>query len=917
MTFAASDRRSSADRALYLLLVAFLLGWYLLPSTRRLDNLPHNLLFWLGLLPAFLVLRLPELWRLPRREPVLALAAAAIGWMTVSIAWSRPPFELGLGRCLLDGLSTLVFVVACVHLLDRDRAAHLERILAAAGGLLALASLLRFAAGHSSAGGRLAHAVNFEHPNLLGHSLGLAALLALRLGLERTRRRGERLAWGGAVLVSVAAIVLTFGRTPLVAVTVAGLTVLTLDRRPRTALAVAVLLLLAAGGLAHARPELASSYVKRGDAGRDVIWTTLAQRTADRPLLGAGLRASDDVEFAPGSGDFPKGATLPHAHSLVVGTYYRGGAIGLGLFLALAVAAFAAAIRSVRRGGPGRALPLLVFGAMCLIPDGHRLVSNPHLSSWLLLWLPIALAVREARAVADRPEPAPDPGSERRLAELLAAGPPRWLLVVLVAALVAQRLLHFGPDLDEPHVWRQSDTAHYARDLAERGFDLLHPAVCWMGPHRTLVLECPLPEAVMAVGYRLLGEDHRVARAVTLAFFLLSAWFFERFVAEILGAGIARWATLAYLAMPLGLFYSRAVHIDPAALALAHGMAWCWARAANRGARSWLVAGVALAVPAVLVKAPYAATMLAPLAVVALRSPHLRRLAPLLPLLLLPVAAFVAWQGHAQAVNAAAPDWGFIPTYRRFTDNAHWYFGGWRMRLNLELWATIAGRLLTDVVGVLGLLPAVVGALLAFSRRRLWPLAAWLAGLGLYVLVFFNLNEKHDYYQLPFLGPLAVCLVLGLGWLAGLFLRSGRARLTVVSVLLVACAATWVVHAERTYYRVPRKYLEAAQLVCDSTPDDALVVVSFGGLDPRCPNILYPARRDGWSIPDRDLRPELVERLRAQGASHLMVAWTLPPSEALEAYLEPFPVVAEGRAGDVRVQVFRLDPQNPEVSGRR
>ena len=102
----------------------------------------------------------------------------------------------------------------------------------------------------------------------------------------------------------------------------------------------------------------------------------------------------------------------------------------------------------------------------------------------------------------------------------------------------------------------------------------------------------------------------------------------------------------------------------------------------------------------------------------------------------------------------------------------------------------------------------------------------------------------------------------------------------------------------------------------EGTPDDALVIVSFGGLDPRCPNLLFPAHRDGWSIPDRDLTPGLVERLRAEGASHLMVAWTLPPTEALKSYLAPLPGLVEGTSGGFRAQVFGLehggDPPDPD-----
>jgi 4-amino-4-deoxy-L-arabinose transferase-like glycosyltransferase len=894
---------TTGDRILFALLVTFILGWYLLPSSRALANRPHDLVFWLGLLPVFLMVRAPLLWRLPRWSPVNRAAAIAIGWMTLSTAWSTPPFELGLGRALLDGLSTLVFVVVCTALLNERRTATLERLVAAAGGALAVASLIGFSVGLQYAGGRLKNVLNFEHPNLLGHSLGIAALLGLRLSLDRGSPRRIRIAWGGATVACLIAIGLTLGRTPGFAVALGIVATMLVRRRRRAAV-----LLVAAGivCLGVMRIGADSNIVERGDSGRAFIWTHLVERTADRPLIGAGLRASDDVRFPRGSRHFPRGFNMPHAHSLFVGTYYRGGLIGLALLISLIAMSVVSAVRSVRRGGSGRALPLLLFGILCLIPDGHRLVSNPHLSSWLVLWLPIALATREGWSVRHLPASVPGPDDDRYVRDLVSAGPPRWLFVALAVVMIAQRLVHFGPDLDLPHVWRQSDTAHYARDFAENGLDLLHPAVCWMGPHRTLVLECPLPEAVVAVGYRLFGVDLRAARAVTLLFFLLSAWFFERLVAEVVGRGVARWALLGYLGMPLSLFFSRAVHIDFAALAFAHGMAWCWVRAVARGSRTWLIAGVVLSVPAVLVKAPYAACLLPVVALVGLRSSNRRRVWPVLPLLLVPVAVFIAWQVHALRVNASAPDWSFIPTYRTFVHNSHWYFGGWRMRLNLPLWGEVMGRLVSEGVGLVGLLPVAIGTMLAVGRRQLWPVAAWLTGMGFYLAVFFNLNVVHDYYQIPFLAPLAVCLGLGLSWLGKTFGHTSKAATALASVLMVACAVSWIATAEHRYYGRLEAVDEAGLLVRDHTPPDALVIVSFGGLDCRSPHVLYPAHRDGWSIPDRDLAPELLDRLRRLGAGYLLVVQTLAPSPELAEYLHALQVMAEGRVGDHDAVVYRL-----------
>jgi hypothetical protein len=81
----------------------------------------------------------------------------------------------------------------------------------------------------------------------------------------------------------------------------------------------------------------------------------------------------------------------------------------------------------------------------------------------------------------------PDP-SENRLHpfETLA-----WLAAAVF--LLALRIPHLSGPLDDPHSWRQCDTVGYSLAFARHGIDLLHPSVVWLGAHRTLILEFPLP----------------------------------------------------------------------------------------------------------------------------------------------------------------------------------------------------------------------------------------------------------------------------------------------------------------------------------------------------------------------------------------------------------------------------------------
>ncbi len=75
--------------------------------------------------------------------------------------------------------------------------------------------------------------------------------------------------------------------------------------------------------------------------------------------------------------------------------------------------------------------------------------------------------------------------------------------VLCLMLLIALRFLHFGTEIDGPHDWRQCDTGWFIWDFYKNGIDLLHPAVCWMGATDTLILEFPLPEALVAIGYHL------------------------------------------------------------------------------------------------------------------------------------------------------------------------------------------------------------------------------------------------------------------------------------------------------------------------------------------------------------------------------------------------------------------------------
>jgi hypothetical protein len=457
--------------------------------------------------------------------------------------------------------------------------------------------------------------------------------------------------------------------------------------------------------------------------------------------------------------------------------------------------------------------------------------------------------------------------------------------LLLCLLLLAGRFLHFGPEIDEPHGWRQCDTAFYLQDFARNGVDLLHPSVCWMGPHRTVILEFPLPEALAALPYRWSGEDMRWARLVFLLLFTLSAFYFFRILSHLFSQRTAYLALLVYLGLPLSLFYSRALHIDFSALALGFaGIYYLLQGLEKPGWRPFLASSLLLSL-AFLIKAPALLPLGLPLLWLVWERKAFRSLLPYLPLLLLPLLAFFFWRKHVEAVNAMAPDWSFIPGYYQLVDMGKWYFSTWEQRMDPYAWKVLGERFSLELAGLSGILLGISG--LFFAGRRTIFMLLWLLGLLLYLFLFFGLNFIHDYYQIPFVPFLALGIALSLQALA----RRKLLWLAWLLLLLVLAENFWRSEYGKypyndRYYRVKELYVTAGNITEQATQPGDQLILSDPFQDPRSPFWMYRTGRTGWPIDLDRLTPEIIERLQAEGASQLVImsgeAW--PP--ALQGWLE-------------------------------
>ncbi|MEJ0045929.1 MAG: O-antigen ligase family protein [Rhodospirillales bacterium] len=367
-----------ADRLARLLPHALLLSVgaaFLLPTEAA-----YALIFYLTI-PAFLVAAAIVGKNPPSHDPALWLAVALILWSALTLLWGTDDGHRA-PRFALGAAVTLVFLLAVV-LCARDAAwrERLRTLLVLLGTASAIFCVARFLLDPPftlpTDTPRLRGWGATLHPVLGASVLAVALLTALHRATASTTQRGLHLFAAGAM---AADILLTKSRGPILAAFLASLLLFAAARWWR---AVGAAVVSAALAWALAPGALRASLVRAGEPGRFPIWRDAIRQALERPLLGHGLAAN--LRPAPGvAASFP--------HDLYLSLLFYSGAVGLLLFLAL-VAVLARRLWAARENPETTWLAALGLNALVAgLTDFGQITKGPG-PLWLILWLPIALAI--------------------------------------------------------------------------------------------------------------------------------------------------------------------------------------------------------------------------------------------------------------------------------------------------------------------------------------------------------------------------------------------------------------------------------------------------------------------------------------------------------------------------------------------
>lgn len=487
-------------------------------------------------------------------------------------------------------------------------------------------------------------------------------------------------------------------------------------------------------------------------------------------------------------------------------------------------------------------------------------------------------------------------GEERRLASRWVRVAPIVGILVLGAAL---RMLYFTAPLADAHRWRQIDNAAVARNFAEGRLDILHPQVDWGGPGDASVeMELPLLPAVVAVFYRMFGENFLIGRAVVIVFSLATVVALYALGRHIFGESAGRAAAFLFAVSPTAVYFGRAFIVDtPTVFFSVVAILSFILYTETDKPKFAVVGGICLAV-AWMVKLPAFLTF-GPVAFIGMRA---RRFAILrdrwfLAAVAVAFAMTALWYWHANNLylrtGLTVGIWRGAGTYPGVLGQLAGpttTFTGWSTRellTSAEWWRTLFTRFWMMHLTPAGFVLTAIGLILAVRVARGTVLYVWLAAGVSFVLAVGLGNLGHEYYQLPVLAPAALFFgVAAAPMFDGAFLerKIGKvvgplsAAVALTALAIISFNESFVV---RNFFRpdlLDYRPIDAGAAIDQAVPKDApLIVVEFAQSDnaANVPMLLYHSRRKGWSFDLRGLTPAAVEELRKRGAEYFAtIIWS-------------------------------------------
>ncbi len=486
------------------------------------------------------------------------------------------------------------------------------------------------------------------------------------------------------------------------------------------------------------------------------------------------------------------------------------------------------------------------------------------------------------------------------------------LCLILLLAAVA-RTYHITYPLNDMHSFRQTQTAGLIRDYYRQGIDLFYPTLITLGDPGYVILEFPLYQALAAFFYRIFSPDIIYARILSILCGLLSIVFVYRLTARFLDERSALFASFFYAFMPLSIFFQRVPMPDPFVILLSLIMLDFTIEGINNKNNFLLAGGILAGSLGLVIKSPYVAPLYLPV-MYAIYKPHEKWRSFLhvrvLCSFFIPCALMMLWQSHANSINEtffSVPSYPFKELYDKVMVKLHpvntWYFGTIGQRMEFKNYFTVLERIYLQILSLAGVFYLLPGFFQVVKKKAAF-FFLWLFSILLSIMIFFNLNVVHNYYQLPLTPILAIFCGAGASYLVGIF----RRRTTAVSLAAVLTISFIYMHYQTAadFFREENNYLEVGSYIDDHTDKNAMLATSPPDQDYWYPIIMYYADRHGFNLAHGRLNEDMIEYLRDRRVKYLALIDYMGMDNLINEAICPYQIVSENN----RVAIYDISHIN-------
>lgn len=463
------------------------------------------------------------------------------------------------------------------------------------------------------------------------------------------------------------------------------------------------------------------------------------------------------------------------------------------------------------------------------------------------------------------------------------------ILVLILLGGFYIRTLNLETPLLDVHSWRQTQTAMFARNFYQYGYNIFLPQIDWAGDAPGYIeAEFQLYPYLVAILYKFFGVKEVLGKLLSAMFSILGAYFLYLLSRRFFNLTTSYLVLICFLVSPLNVFFSRTFMPEATMLFFSISSIYFFVVFSEENKDKYLLLSALMTTGAFLVKIPTVHILL-PLFYLALCRFGFRafinlKLYLFLFLIFAPTTLWYVWAYQLGKMSGLT-----VNIWNIGTDK----WGNLAVWTDPTFYTVILNRIHYSILTPILTPFAILGFFIKCRKKEEYVFHLWILAVVIYFFAAAIGNKVHSYYQLPIIPALSVLAIKGLSVLFNERIKDMlfyRASSFLTIVILISFAVLSYVYIKPSY-QIMWPFYYAAQEVKEHAKKDDLILVA----DWSYPEVLYYSERKGYHINPWETTPEVVEGYTKDKVKYLVIVYiskqNLPPH--WREYLENSKVVKE------------------------